>query len=457
MGSDITLGELDYRGTPNTADQLFFGDASEDNTLNFGGAATITTNDYYVTFRSGITGTPNINYTARQNDNASKLTLAPAGSLTMSLGAVNMIVSPINAKNCILELGGSSAGNSASSVTWSNVAQQLSLNKVGAGTWTLGGGWDNTPRGDSQWKVQGGTLILNGNYNISHRLDVESGGTLKGNATLRVDRTGATEHVRVLAGGTMAPGTSVGTINVNDKTEIAGTLEIEVNGATADLLAITGDLVLSSATDVLTVTELGAATLTDYTVITYTGTRTGTFDTTNLPAGYSVNYDTPGEVHLLVAGGPATPFETWADGTFAGGTLTDKSPGGDDESDGLTNLREFAFGTDPTVNFTGPMEYVAGGNVTTPGQPVLLEEGGTYYAVFGRRKNHVAAGLTYTVQFSADLSSPWIASVDVPTLVTGDPSAGDIEAVRVPFPGLIPTDSGPQKATFFRVEVLLAP
>ena len=137
--------------------------------------------------------------------------------------------------------------------------------------------------------------------------------------------------------------------------------------------------------------------------------------------------------------------------------MTNKTPGGDDEATRSTNLREFAFGTDPTVNFTGPMVYVAGGNVTTPGQPVLLEEGGTYYAVFGRRKNHVAAGLTYTVEFSADLSSAWVPSAVVPTLVTGNPSAGDIEAVRVPFPGLIPTDSGPQKATFFRVEVLLAP
>jgi hypothetical protein len=45
----------------------------------------------------------------------------------------------------------------------------------------------------------------------------------------------------------------------------------------------------------------------------------------------------------------------------------------------------------------------------------------------------------------------------VPSLLTSDPSAGDIEAVRVPFPGLIATDSGPQKATFFRVEVELAP
>jgi hypothetical protein len=56
LGYDITLGEIDLKGTVGTSQTLFFGDAAEDNTLNFGGAATITTNDYYVTFRSGITG-----------------------------------------------------------------------------------------------------------------------------------------------------------------------------------------------------------------------------------------------------------------------------------------------------------------------------------------------------------------------------------------------------------------
>ena len=361
LGSDITLGEIDYRGTANNQ-LLTFGNASEDNFLNFGGAALITTDDYYVTFQSGITGTPTINYTARQNDNASKLTLAPADSVTMAVGAINMIKSPITVKNCILELGGNGlGGNSASSVTWSNVAQQLALNKVGTGTWTLSGGWDNSPMGDSQWKVQGGTLILDGNYNISHRLDVESGGTLKGNATLRVERTTATEHVRVLAGGTMAPGTSIGTINVNDKAEIAGTLEIEVNGATADLLAITGDLDLSAVGNTIEVLELGAATLTDYLVVTYTGALSGTFDNETLPAGYSVDYGTSGEIHLTVVGGGGTDYATW----LSGFTLTDTTFNGDDDADNLGNGIEAFFGTDPSVSSTGIAEVAKSGSTVT--------------------------------------------------------------------------------------------
>ena len=155
---------------------------------------------------------------------------------------------------------------------------------------------------------------------------------------------------------------------------------------------------------------------------------------------------------------PQTPYETWAGGTFAKGTLSEQTATGDSEADGLTNLMEYAFGTDPTVNFTGSMGYVAGGDVTTAGQPVPVESGGIYYAVFGRRKDHVAAGLTYTVQFSARLEAGyWWDSSAPPALVTGVASSGDIEAVSVPFPGPIPTASGTEAARFFRVKVSLAP
>ena len=150
-----------------------------------------------------------------------------------------------------------------------------------------------------------------------------------------------------------------------------------------------------------------------------------------------------------------TLYATWA----ASFLPTDVSgPAGNNDGDGFNNLLEYAFGTNPTVSDSVPMVYTPGGDVTTPGQPILLEEGGTYYAVFGRRKDYVAAGLTYTVQFSADLTPAyWYNSPTAPTLVSGDPSAGDIDAVRVPFPGLIPTDSGPKKATFFRLNVTIDP
>ena len=72
-----------------------------------------------------------------------------------------------------------------------------------------------------------------------------------------------------------------------------------------------------------------------------------------------------------------------------------------------------------------------------------------YYAVYGRRVDHATSGLTYTQQFSPGLSV-WGDFATAPTVIATD---GTIEAVKVPFPGLFDFGSGPEKATFFRMEV----
>jgi len=335
---DATIKNWDIGFTDHAA----WGNTTADKAV-FGG----TTNNSIVTLDSdmnigcGITGSPTMNSEGRQDHN-STLELVPTADVSQTLGALNTFRN-IN-RNTRVDLGGESAGNSVGPITWQNVGQQLTLTKKGSSTWTVTGGWDNSPNGDSRWVVDEGTLILDGTFNPSHQLDVLAGGTLKGNATLSVARTGTTEHVRVLAGGTMAPGTSVGTININDKTEIDGTLEIEVDGANADLLAITGDLDLSDGANTIKVVELGAATLTDYLVVTYTGSLTGTFTNEDLPAGYSVDYGTAGEIHLLVAGG-ADPYGAWA-------TLNGVSGGfdGDDDGGGTSNGAEwYYFNSDPQV------------------------------------------------------------------------------------------------------------
>jgi fibronectin-binding autotransporter adhesin len=138
-----------------------------------------------------------------------------------------------------------------------------------------------------------------------------------------------------------------------------------------------------------------------------------------------------------------TIFESWANVNGATGGKT-----GDPDGDGFINLMEFAFDTNPTTNSAASIAY-SGGVVTAHGQPILEEDGGIYYAVFGRRVNYVAAGLTYTVQFSAGLDQ-WTSSVTVPSTVATD---GVIDAVRVPFPNTVPTPSGPKKPTFFRVVI----
>jgi len=71
--------------------------------------------------------------------------------------------------------------------------------------------------------------------------------------------------------------------------------------------------------------------------------------------------------------------------------------------------------------------------------------------VFGRRADYQSAGITYTVEFSADLSpGNWTASsVGLTEITTTD----TIHAVKVPFPGMVNSASGQQLARFFRVGI----
>jgi autotransporter-associated beta strand protein len=112
----------------------------------------------------------------------------------------------------------------------------------------------------------------------------------------------------------------------------------------------------------------------------------------------------------------------------------------DYDHDGIANLLEFALGTLPNNAARGPLSF--SGNVITTGQPVA---DGTN-AVFIRRKDHIAAGLVYTVEFSPDLST-WTASTATPTILADD---GTHEVVSVQMPAL-------QTRHFFRVKVNTVP
>lgn len=134
-------------------------------------------------------------------------------------------------------------------------------------------------------------------------------------------------------------------------------------------------------------------------------------------------------------------------------------PADDSDADGLSNLIEFAFGTIPTSNSSGTpaLQYggtfAGGGIITATGQPVVAFEpvstGLDFRAVFIRRKSHLADGLLYTPQFSANLTT-WQSSSVTPVILADD---GIHQVVTVPYPPLV----GGRKARFFRVSISLTP
>ena len=140
-----------------------------------------------------------------------------------------------------------------------------------------------------------------------------------------------------------------------------------------------------------------------------------------------------------------TVYQTWAAGF---GVSTDPS------ASGGANLLSFSFGMKPGsaggLVYTGT--FAGGGSIAATGTPITMSyitNPADVRALFVRRKDYVAAGLTYTVQFSPGVTS-WSNSADAPAVLADD---GINQIVSVPYPALL-IGAG---VAFFRVQVTIAP
>lgn len=139
------------------------------------------------------------------------------------------------------------------------------ISKTGGGVLTLTG---NTVDTDPELFVSAGTVLVNGTF--AGNADVQAGGTLGGSGTVG--------NVTI-NGGTLAPGNSIGTLNVAGNVDFSagGTYAVEVNAVGAsDLINATGTATLTNGT-VLVLPEAGNYNLsTDYTILTAAGGLGGT-------------------------------------------------------------------------------------------------------------------------------------------------------------------------------------
>ncbi|MEM9479875.1 MAG: hypothetical protein AAGA58_09515 [Verrucomicrobiota bacterium] len=137
----------------------------------------------------------------------------------------------------------------------------------------------------------------------------------------------------------------------------------------------------------------------------------------------------------------------------------DGGPGDDADSDGESNLIEFAFGTNPGNSGSGVAELdysgtLAGsGTLVATGQPVRRYEslpfGVDYRLLFVRRKDYADRGLTYTPQFSTDMSN-WVNGTGTIEVLADD---GEHEVVSIRYPFFIVG----RKTRFFRIGLYLDP
>ena len=145
---------------------------------------------------------------------------------------------------------------------------------------------------------------------------------------------------------------------------------------------------------------------------------------------------------------PLTTSQSWRQQHF--GTTENTGDAADEanpDRDGLANLLERAFGTNPMTSQSNVVSV--NGQVIVPGSPTTTvtntANGVDYRAMYSRRKDYVAAGLSYSPQFSADLST-WVSSTAAPTVIADD---GVVQAVTVPYP--LSIDG--KKPRFFKVAV----
>jgi hypothetical protein len=162
--------------------------------------------------------------------------------------------------------------------------------------------------------------------------------------------------------------------------------------------------------------------------------------------------ESPFDIALTGTGFAPNALEAWRLANF--GTVANTGVAADladFDGDGVLNLEEWAFGTNPTA-LTGGYIRVTAGLLVTRGSPTVLSVpdglgGISYFALYGRLKNPGSVGLTYVLEFS-DATSAWIPSTVTPTVIAQD---SDIEAVTVPFsPAVTSSPEG-----FFRVRVII--
>lgn len=194
-------------------------------------------------------------------------------------------------------------------------AGATSLSKTGNGKWIL----SNTSTYTGTTDISAGTLIvgdgINGGALGNTAVTVHGTGTLGGSGSIA-------GTVALSAGGTLAPGNSIGTLATGALDLGAGTFAVEINTAalTSDRVNVTGNLSLANA--VLTLTDLGGNVVLEeddaFTIIDYSGTWTGGLFTYNAAAladeatftfganQYRINYDDGTAVTLTVVPEPAT-------------------------------------------------------------------------------------------------------------------------------------------------------
>ncbi|EHR03405.1 autotransporter outer membrane beta-barrel domain-containing protein [Bradyrhizobium sp. WSM471] len=175
------------------------------------------------------------------------------------------------------------------------------IDKTGSSNWALTG----TSTTTAFVTVNGGTLSVNGDISSTGGVTVNAGATLGG--------IGTVSSTIINAGGSLAPGNSIGTLTVSGNLTFAGggNYVVEVSPATADRTNVTGNATLAG-----TLRAIGTGGTytpgTHYTVMNAAGTLSGSFGALAISGNFGVTrphveYDA-NNVYLVLDQALVSPF-----------------------------------------------------------------------------------------------------------------------------------------------------
>jgi len=320
QGDNNAFGTLNLSGgTITNTGWIVIGREGAHGTLNISGGTMVkagTGNSISIAHNSGASGDVTISGTGTFlclsgetwiGENAAPGTWTMNGGAAV-LGVVHLAQNPDATGVLTLNAG----SLTATEITTGNTgASQRELDFNG-GTLVAGADNANFIHDLSAANVQaGGAVINSAGYNVSINqalLDSGGGGLTKlGTGTLNLNAVntyaGTTAvnagalggsgsvagPLTVGAAGALAPGDGVGTFTVSNNATLGGALNMQIskNGGVpaSDLLAVTGNLACGGTVNIV-VTGTNALAFNDTFHLLSWGTRSGSFSTVNLPAGY---------------------------------------------------------------------------------------------------------------------------------------------------------------------------
>ena len=327
------------------------------NANNSAFTGTLTTSGNSTLFLDTTTATSaNTAYVINMNNGGgaygSLCTMGVAGGSTIHLGSLagttptSKICSGYNGSGTLTWSVGALGTDTTFGGYFANYNMTTALTKVGTGKLTLTGA--NTYTGVTT--INQGTLQVDGSTAAGSSVTVKSAATLAGTGSIG-------GGVSVEAGGIVAPGNAgIGTLTIASAA-LTGTYQCQLDVASGDQVAVSGALTVNPGATIA-VSTLGTPAAASYVIATYGSLAGGAPAVTGIPAGYVLDTATAGQLKLIKSGG----FGAWAD-SFEG--LTDKTPGGDPDGDGISNLLEYVIGGDPRVSSTGflPKQAIVGTNL----------------------------------------------------------------------------------------------